>query len=266
MRDAPRRWPFFAAVAAAVGRLLHRGARSCCRGDARRIHTGTGKGHAASPCAKAHRWRWRCRPTSADRHRSAGQAMAVCRRAAAKPGESPTSTATRASRRGRPTGGPSRFRAIAMARGASGRSAGRRAALKAVTSGPFDDREPHWSPDGTRSPSRPIAAATTTSGSLDVASGAVAADHARPGQRLLPGWSPDGREIAFVSTRASAPGVYAITLDGRGAAGGGVAGTASARHRGAPGGQVLFSVVPATGSSGSDTSAPGARRAGSRHR
>ena len=86
---------------------------------------------------------------------------------------------------------------------------------KALTSGSFDDREPHWSPDGTR-----IAFSSDRSGNydvwvLDVASGQVRQVTRDPANDFFPAWSNDSRELLFVSNRLTAPGVYATTLDGK---------------------------------------------------
>ena len=97
----------------------------------------------------------------------------------------------------------------------------------AVTSGPFDDREPHWSPDGAR-----IAFSSDRSGNydvwvLEVSSGTVSQVTRSPANEYWPAWSPSGTEIAFVSTRTPDPGIYAAALDGRErlvAAGGGTLG------------------------------------------
>ena len=105
----------------------------------------------------------------------------------------------RGSHRGRRTASASPFRVIGTGRGGSGRLAPDGTDLKALTSGSFDDREPHWSPDGTT-----IAFSSDRSGNydiwvLDVASGQVTPVTKNPANDFLPTWSPDGREIAFVS-------------------------------------------------------------------
>ena len=132
---------------------------------------------------------------------------------AARRGASSRTATTRACRRGRPTAGgwPSRptYRDtwhiwIANADGTG---------LQEVTSGPFDDREPHWSPDGTR-----LAFSSDRGGNYDiwivtVATGEVRRLTTNAANDSMPAWSPDGREIAFVSDRAER-GVYARAVDG----------------------------------------------------
>ena len=74
-----------------------------------------------------------------------------------------------------------------------------------LTWGPFDDREPVWSHDGTTSRSPPTAAirsaATTTSGCSTCKT-----ERSSSSRRIRPTttcrrWSPDDKEIAFASTR-----------------------------------------------------------------
>jgi Tol biopolymer transport system component/imidazolonepropionase-like amidohydrolase len=84
--------------------------------------------------------------------------------------------------------------------------------LTPVTSpGPFDDREPIWSPDGTR-----LAFSSDRSGSYDIwvltlATGDVRQATFAPSNEFMPAWR-GANEIAFVSDRASEPGIYATTL------------------------------------------------------
>ncbi|MEP7117514.1 MAG: amidohydrolase family protein, partial [Acidobacteriota bacterium] len=83
--------------------------------------------------------------------------------------------------------------------------------LQQITSGPFDDREPHWSPDGTR-----LAFSSDRSGSYDVWLVTLATREVRrlttnDANDSMPAWSPDGREIAFVSDR-DRRGIYARNL------------------------------------------------------
>ena len=123
-------------------------------------------------------------------------------RPAAPRAASSTTATTRTRRRGRPTARGIAFQAYhrdtwhVWPMNADG------CGLRQVTSGPFDDREPHWSPDGTR-----LAFSSDRSGSYDMwlvtlASGERApAHHRRRPNESMPAWSPDGREIAFVSDR-----------------------------------------------------------------
>ena len=104
----------------------------------------------ASPCARAPRWRRRRRPTAA---RSPSICSARCgprRRGRRRRGGSSRTATTRGCRRGRRTAGGWRSRRITATPGTSGSSTPTASGLQQITSGPFDDREPHWSPDGTR--------------------------------------------------------------------------------------------------------------------
>src|SRR6266851_3745622 len=74
-----------------------------------------------------------------------------------------------------------------------------------LTWGPFDDREPVWSHDGTR-----LAFASDRGNPLgsnyniwvmDVATGACTQVTTDPAEDSMPTWSPDDQEIAFASTR-----------------------------------------------------------------
>jgi Tol biopolymer transport system component/imidazolonepropionase-like amidohydrolase len=85
--------------------------------------------------------------------------------------------------------------------------------LQQVTSGPFDDREPHWSPDGAR-----LAFSSDRAGHYDVwtltlASGDLRRLTTDPANDSMPAWSPNGAEIAFVSDRKER-GIYARAVDG----------------------------------------------------
>ena len=121
---------------------------------------------------------------------------------------------TRTCRRGRPTGSGSRSRPICGIPGTSGPINPDGTGLQEVTSGPFDDREPHWSPDGAR-----LAFSSDRGGNYDVwiltlATGEVRRLTTNAANDSMPAWSPDGREIAFVSDRAER-GIYAHAVEAR---------------------------------------------------
>ena len=86
--------------------------------------------------------------------------------------------------------------------------------VKPVTASSYDDREPVWSPDGTR-----IAFSSDRSGSYDVwvltlATGAVRQATFDPSNEYMPSWK-SASEIAFVSDRRGAPGIYSVPVGQR---------------------------------------------------
>ena len=156
MRHASVRRRFYLGIVAAGSRAGHSRSGSCTESGGRQPST--------SPSAKARRWRSRCRRIARriamDLQGGLWTLPIDGRRGAAHHRRVST---TRGSRRGRPTASASRSRAIATARGASGRSRRTARIATALTSGSFDDREPHWSPDGTR-----IAFSSDRSGNYDI--------------------------------------------------------------------------------------------------
>src|SRR5439155_6602502 len=86
-----------------------------------------------------------------------------------------------------------------------------------LTWGPFDDREPIWSHDGTR------LAFSSDRGNplgsdyniwvLDVGTGAVHQLTKDPADDYMPSWSPDDKEIAFASTRDNGAAVWAVNVE-----------------------------------------------------
>src|SRR5579862_3524386 len=85
-----------------------------------------------------------------------------------------------------------------------------------LTWGPFDDREPVYSHDGTR-----IAFSSDRGdplGSnyniwvLDLKTGAFKELTTNPAEDYMPTWSPDDKEIAFASTRDGGRGLWAVTV------------------------------------------------------
>ena len=85
---------------------------------------------------------------------------------------------------------------------------------KPVTSSPYDDREPVWSPDGNR-----IAFSSDRSGSYDVwvltlATGNLQQITFDASNEYMPSWK-SGSEIAFVSDRRAAPGIYSVKVGQR---------------------------------------------------
>jgi len=89
-----------------------------------------------------------------------------------------------------------------------------------LTWGPFDDREPIWSHDGTRIAfsfrSRRRARSDTTSGTLDTRSGDLRQVTKNSADDYMPSWSPDDKEIACSRRRRGRPvGVGRERGDGR---------------------------------------------------
>src|SRR5207247_820549 len=85
--------------------------------------------------------------------------------------------------------------------------------LRAATSGPYDDREPSWSPDGLR-----IAFSSDRSGSYDiwvltVASGDVKQVTTASSNEFQPSWL-SATAIGYVSDRRDRLGIYAADING----------------------------------------------------
>ena len=85
-----------------------------------------------------------------------------------------------------------------------------------LTWGPFDDREPVYSHDGTK------VAFSSDRGDplgsdyniwvLDLKTGAFKQLTINPAEDYMPSWSPDDKEIAFASTREGGRGLWAVTI------------------------------------------------------
>ena len=130
-----------------------------------------------------------------------------------------------------------------------------------LTWGPFDDREPIWSHDGTRvafSSDRGSALGSDYNiWTLDVRSGALEQVTKNAADDYMPSWSPDDKEIAFASTREDGA-VWAVDVTtGAERKLASAAGRVDAPSWG-PGGQVVYHVSTGGGrgafSGGPDTS------------
>jgi dipeptidyl aminopeptidase/acylaminoacyl peptidase len=93
--------------------------------------------------------------------------------------------------------------------------------LKRLTSGPANEFDPSWSPDGSRlafrSAPNPGAAGIRVSDIWVVsADGTGAKNLTRDAQagNWSPAWSPDGRHIAYYSEKGGHPGLYLMGTDG----------------------------------------------------
>lgn len=87
--------------------------------------------------------------------------------------------------------------------------------LRQVTFGVYDDREPYWSPDG-----KSLIFSSDRDGNYDVwqielGSGTLKQLTHDPANDYYPSFSADGKKIAFVSERSEAPGIYALSPEGK---------------------------------------------------
>jgi Tol biopolymer transport system component/imidazolonepropionase-like amidohydrolase len=76
--------------------------------------------------------------------------------------------------------------------------------VRRISSGPFDDLEPHWSHDGTRIVFSSDRSRNYDLWMLDVRNGTLRQLTKNLAQDYAPVWSPDDRQIAFLSTRQAA--------------------------------------------------------------
>src|SRR5207247_4768226 len=85
-----------------------------------------------------------------------------------------------------------------------------------LTCGPFDDREPVWSHDGTRiafsSDRGDPLGSDYNIWTLDVGSGELRRLTKDPTDDYMPTWSPDDHEIAFASARDNGQSVRAVRV------------------------------------------------------
>src|SRR5262249_45630137 len=86
--------------------------------------------------------------------------------------------------------------------------------LKQLTAGPFDDREPQYSHEGTR-----VAFSSDRNGNydiwvMDLKTGRVTPRTNQPSNESMPAWSPDDKEIAYYTDRPNAHAIMAVGASG----------------------------------------------------